>query len=1146
MNKFNLLGRFSYISGSTKPLLLVFCVLLSSLLAKAQFPIVTSFTPTSGGINTTVTITGTNFAGTTAVSFGQAPALSFSVVNATTINAVVGTGGSGPISITNAIATNTSGTFFNYINAAPTIISISPTTSTIGGSFTITGTNFSNTSGTAVFIGGLKATVSAANTTSITCTIPNGAVSDYLTVVNISSGRLVRTAQPFRITHSAGMVTATTFGVRTAVANAGINGPVRLRMADMDNDGKADAVFTRTSGNLGILRNTSTASVASFANPVDANNRTSTYFDIADITTDGKLDIMESNGTTTFFTRANNSTSGSISIGAGNAHTIGGAPSYLFRGIAAADLDADGMIDVTAAASYPNAGWFFGRMATHAGTSFFNAGTNASGLNDHYQVATGDLNADNQPDIVSLSSADFTMVANVNKSSATTFTLHYNGFATGAGATDGKILIADLNADGKNDVLARTNGDIRVWRNTTATAGSNTLTFNPGQAFAAPITNKTNFAIGDLNGDGLPDLVVCTNSATGTLQVYINTSTSTDISFAAAISINGLAAADVAIADVNNDNRPDIITTETAGNSFGVYLFQATAPTITSFTPASGPVGTSVTITGTNFTGATAVSFNNTAAASYTVNSATQITATVAASSTTGAVRVTTFGGTATSSTNFTVTASIPTITSFTPTTGPAGTVVTIIGTNFTGATLVKINTASASYTVNSATQITATVATGTPIGIGPITVTANGNIATSSTNFTVTAAATPTITGIVGPLSSATNWIVTGGLLTINGTNFTGVTAVTVGTASTPVTSFTVVSATQITCRVAGATATGSGPVQVTAGTTATSSNYTIISGLPVINSFSPASGNAGTTVVINGTNLYIDNGSPNPTVTIGANNTPATFVGYTGNDLSVTVGAGTNTGPINITTTYGTVTSSTNFTVAAAPAITSIDFLTGSIGFFVTVTGSNLMGATAVMANGVAMAVSNNTATSVRLQVPTGGLSGPIQLSANGSTVFTQFFTITTAANVLQHIPGQTLTLTSAVSAATYQWQVSTGNGFVNIANNANYSGATTNRLVVTGMPTSWTGYQYRVVAGSATSTEQTLRFVHTSLGGNWNATNSWHLGSIPDQNGDVFFNPLSPSLNVNVNASCRSLTATNSNVVSVRSGVTLTIHK
>jgi hypothetical protein len=63
-----------------------------------------------------------------------------------------------------------------------------------------------------------------------------------------------------------------------------------------------------------------------------------------------------------------------------------------------------------------------------------------------------------------------------------------------------------------------------------------------------------------------------------------------------------------------------------------------------------------VKITGTGFTGATAVSFNNVNATTFTVNPAgTQITATVPTGATTGKIKVTTPGGSATSTTDFTV-----------------------------------------------------------------------------------------------------------------------------------------------------------------------------------------------------------------------------------------------------------------------------------------------------------------------------------------------------------------------------------------------------------------------------------------------------------------------------------------------------------
>ncbi len=82
----------------------------------------------------------------------------------------------------------------------------------------------------------------------------------------------------------------------------------------------------------------------------------------------------------------------------------------------------------------------------------------------------------------------------------------------------------------------------------------------------------------------------------------------------------------------------------------------ATHPTITSFTPTSGPTtgGTTVTITGTNFTGATAVTFGATPAASYTVTSATKIKAVTKAQAAGNAkIKVTTPIGTATSTTFF-------------------------------------------------------------------------------------------------------------------------------------------------------------------------------------------------------------------------------------------------------------------------------------------------------------------------------------------------------------------------------------------------------------------------------------------------------------------------------------------------------------
>src|SRR5205807_690199 len=177
----------------------------------------------------------------------------------------------------------------------------------------------------------------------------------------------------------------------------------------------------------------------------------------------------------------------------------------------------------------------------------------------------------------------------------------------------------------------------------------------------------------------------------------------------------------------------------------------------------SSELGASVTINGTNFSGATAVRFNGTTA-NYTRSEERRVGKTVPANATTGSISVTTPGGTATSSSAFTV-LSPPTITSFTPTSGLVGTSVTINGTNFNGATAVRFNGTTANYTVNSPTVIQATVPANATSG--SISVSTPGGTGTSSSAFTVLSP--PTITSFT-PTSG-----LVGTSVTINGTNFSG-----------------------------------------------------------------------------------------------------------------------------------------------------------------------------------------------------------------------------------------------------------------------------------------------------------------------------------------------------------------------------------
>jgi uncharacterized repeat protein (TIGR03803 family) len=151
------------------------------------------------------------------------------------------------------------------------------------------------------------------------------------------------------------------------------------------------------------------------------------------------------------------------------------------------------------------------------------------------------------------------------------------------------------------------------------------------------------------------------------------------------------------------------------------------------FLPAARPVGGMVEILGQGFTGATGVSFNGTSAF-FTVGSDTYLTATVPAGATTGSITVAEPGGTLTSNKIFRVK---PQISSFSPTSGPAGTTVIITGNSFTGATEVTFAVQKkATFTVDSDTQITATVPAGATTGVICVW-TAGGNADLST--FTVT-----------------------------------------------------------------------------------------------------------------------------------------------------------------------------------------------------------------------------------------------------------------------------------------------------------------------------------------------------------------------------------------------------------------------
>jgi len=252
----------------------------------------------------------------------------------------------------------------------------------------------------------------------------------------------------------------------------------------------------------------------------------------------------------------------------------------------------------------------------------------------------------------------------------------------------------------------------------------------------------------------------------------------------------------------------------TAGSSLGGSVFYSLKTGLKPFVKLvtwSAKVGATVEILGQGFTSATGVTFDG-VAAKFDNISDTYMTAVVPAGAKTGVVTVKTFTSTMTGDRTFLV---VPQITSFTPTSGKVGTLVTITGVSLTQTTAVTIGGKAATFTIKSDTQVTATVPAGAKTGAA-ISITTAGGTA-SFGKFVVV----PEITSFSPPSGPV------GTSVTITGNSFTGTTKVTFG--GVAATSYKAISDTQVDALVPAGAATGTIAVTTAGGTGTSAGKFTV-----------------------------------------------------------------------------------------------------------------------------------------------------------------------------------------------------------------------------------------------------------------------------------------------------------------------------
>ncbi|KAJ5661426.1 uncharacterized protein N7477_009042 [Penicillium maclennaniae] len=854
--------------------------------AALAIPVVSLVNPTTGPTagGNTVSIIGSGFINATAVTFGSAAATSYTVVSATTINAVVPAGPSGggsvSVRVTSPGGTSAAGTTYTYI-AAPVVSNVSPTTGPAAGGNTVSiiGSGFTNA--TAVTFGSAAATsYTVVSATTINAVVPagpsgGGSVSVPAPVVSsvspttgpaaggntvsiIGSGFTNATAVTFgsAAATSFTVVSATTINAVVPAGPSG-GGSVSVRVTSPGGTSAAGTTYTYIAAPV-VSSVSPTTGPAAGGNTVSIigsgfNNATAVTFGATPATSFTVVSATAINAVVpprperrrlvspTTGPAAGGNTVSIIGSGFTNATavTFGSAIATLFTVLA------DTVINAVAPPGPSGGGSVSVRVTSPGGTSA--AGTTytyiAAPVVSSVSPTTGPAAGGNTVSIIGSGFTNATAVT-FGATPATSFTV--------------------VSATAINAVVPPRPERRRLVNPTTGpAAGGNTVSI-----IGSGFTNATAVTFGS----------AIATSFTVLADTVINAVAPPGPSGGGSVSVRITSPGGTSSASIN-------------------YTYAAAlTPIITALIPASGPVsgGNNVTITGSNLSGATAVTFAGNPASSFTILSPTQVNA-VAPPGTAGtaSVVVTTPAGASTGF-NYTYVAA-PTPTAVYPTAAvtAGGNTVAIVGTNLLGTTGVKFGTTpAASFTVIDDTEVDAVTP---PHNVGTVSInitTPGGTDSSLSFSFQplpVIASITPTS----GPTAGGTTVTITGAGLINTLDVFFGTTAAT---------AFTVISDNTVT---ATSPAGAVGATAVTVDTASATSNGAIFQYIaaPTLTTLSPTGGAiaGGNNVTLTGTGF-----TTATNVFFGAN--PAPFTIHSDNSISAVAPSGTGAVSVTVVNPGGT----------------------------------------------------------------------------------------------------------------------------------------------------------------------------------------------------------------------------------------------
>jgi hypothetical protein len=345
-----------------------------------------------------------------------------------------------------------------------------------------------------------------------------------------------------------------TFGPPQTFAVVG--GPDTVEVADVNGDGIPDLVVTYSdSGAVGVFLGNGDGTFRQPQPPYPAAEGLHAVT-VADVSGDGKPDlvVLAYRNVSVLLGNGDGTFQGQQRFG------VGSTP----FAVAVADVNGDGKPEIVVANKYGNT---VGVLLSHGDGTFRGQRTFPVG-NGPASVAVADVNGDGKPDLVAANEYDNTVGVLLGNGDGT----FQPQQTQPVGAYPDAVAVADVNGDGIPDLVVANHGPLGEPGDTVGVLlGDGDGTFRPQQTYTVG-SYPGSVAVADLNGDGIPDLVVANSDPFGPGTVSVLRGNG-DGTFRGQ---HTLAVGDdpdsVAVADVNGDGKPDLVVANRYGHTVSVLL----------------------------------------------------------------------------------------------------------------------------------------------------------------------------------------------------------------------------------------------------------------------------------------------------------------------------------------------------------------------------------------------------------------------------------------------------------------------------------------------------------------------------------------------------------------------------------------------